>query len=155
MASLADLAVVVSPADLAGVASPADLAGVASSAVAGVASLAEIAGAASLAIAGVASPVVVSLAEHVGGVPIGMTSPVDRNRTGMVGVSSEGHCQDCGGTPESVGLIPTNNDLPIVEPAPIEGSEGIPESDLPVVELAPIIIGAVGSGAPWFLTGWH
>ena len=38
-------------------------------------------------------------------------------------MSFEGHCQDYGGTSESVGLIPTH-DLPIVELAPIEGSEG-------------------------------
>ena len=36
---------------------------------------------------------------------------------------------------KSVILLPTENDLPVVEPASI-------------------IVGAVGSGAPWFLTGW-
>ena len=126
----------LSSADVAGVAtvsvaSPA-VAGVASSAnLAGVESPADLDGVASSAVAGVTSPAVIakvaSLAEHVGGVPGSMTSPADRNRTGMAGVSSEGHCQDCGGTPESVGLIPTLNDLPVVEPAPIKGSDGTPE----------------------------
>ena len=44
-------------------------------------------------------------------------------------------CQDCGGSPKSVGLLPADKDTSFVE-------------------LEAIVVGAVGAGAPWFMTRW-
>ena len=48
-----------------------------------------------------------SLAKHVGGVPIAWTPPADKDSVLTDGMSYVEQCQECGGLPKSVRLLPT------------------------------------------------
>ena len=75
------------------------------------------------------------MAEHAGGAPVHMMPPVVMGGTAIAGMSHAEQCWSGDESPESVGLLPTDKDRSIAEPEAI-------------------VVGAVGTGAPWFLTGW-
>ena len=145
MASLADITGVVSLADLAEVAPSADLAGVASSAdLAGLFTSRgtfRIECGDSVLTPGDCDYVcdefaeVASLADHAGGVPVGMAPPADTDSTVAAGMSCVDHCPDVGGSPKSVGLL-------------------LADKNSSFSEQEVIVVGAVGTGAPWFLARW-
>ena len=78
---------------------------------------------------------VASLAEHAGGVTVDMAPSADTDIVFAAGMSYVEQCQECGGLPKSVKLLPADKDTSFVE-------------------LKVIVVGAVGMGVPWFLTGW-
>ena len=57
------------------------------------------------------------------------------NSTVTVDMSYEEQCHIGGGSPRTVRLLPADKDTLFVEPEAI-------------------VVGVVGTGAPWFLTGW-
>ena len=69
------------------------------------------------------------------GVPVGTVPPVDTDSTVAADKSHEEQCQIGGGSQRSVGLLPADMDTLFVEPEAI-------------------LVGAVGTGAPWYQTGW-
>ena len=75
------------------------------------------------------------MATHAGGVPVGMVPPADTDSAVAAGVSYVEQCQDSGVSPKSVGLLPVDKDILFDKPEAI-------------------VVGAVGTGAPWFLTRW-
>ena len=74
-------------------------------------------------------------ANMLGGVTVDMAPPADTDSVFAAGMSYVEQCQECGGLPMSVGVLPANKEASFVE-------------------LEAIVVGAVGTGAPWFLTGW-
>ena len=72
------------------------------------------------------------LAEHAGEVAVDAVLPADTDSTVVAGMSYEEQCQNDGESQESVGLSPTDKDMSYDEPKAI-------------------VVGAVGTGAPWSL----
>ena len=77
---------------------------------------------------------VASLAEHAGGTPVDVVPPVVIDGTAIAGMSHAEQCQNGDESPESIGLLPTDKDMSTAEPEAI-------------------VVGDVGTRAPWFLTG--
>ena len=177
VSSSADIAGAASPA-VAEVASSADIAGAACPAVAGVASSADIAGVASSAdIAGVVSPDIARAASPaVAGVTssavivevassIDLVRDVDSSR--MYGLKCESDwvavnsgvkdCDDMGEVVLSGSWAVTTMIRRECDPSSFRtpGSVAVlPEDDdLPEEEHEAIVVRAIGTGAPWFLTG--
>ena len=77
---------------------------------------------------------VAPLAKHGRGATVDAVPPVVRD-TAIAGMSHAEQCWNVDESLERVRLLPTDKDMSTAEPEAI-------------------VVGAVGTGAPWFLTGW-
>ena len=76
------------------------------------------------------------MAQHVGGAPVDVVPPVVMDSTAIAGMSHMEQCRNGDESPETVGLLLTDKDMSTAEPEAI-------------------VVGAIGTGTPWFLTGWR
>ena len=142
-------------ADLAG-AFPADLAG-AYPAVAGVASPAVLAGMSVPAVAGASSLAVVEVAISTDRMEAAGSLSVCGSRSICDCLSPDGYVTDSDAVvlPDCVELgNPTDVALPTTGFVRLVAAGGQSDPDLPQDINEAIVVGVVGSGAPWFLSGW-